>query len=176
MAKLKYEYFVKSSLKSTASEFLRTTRCHPSVNKYLFEDKKISREEQESWYELYSKDLNIYIHLVIEKKSGLYIGYVTLKIKSLYHRRCEVGFVVHPDFQSNGYGLAMVKWSIKEAAKLEEGIHKLSLTVFPWNESAIRIYEKAGFEKEGCAREYVFKKNEYFDVLFMSLLLTNELV
>jgi len=169
MAKLRYEYFVKNCLKPEASEFLRTTRQHPDVTKFLFKDKRVTREDQERWYMEYSKNLDVQIYLVVEVSTGLYIGYVTFTHESLYHRRCEVGFVVHPDHQGNGYGKAMVKWSIKRAEELEEGIHRLYLTVFPWNTDAVRLYEMAGFKKEGMMRDYVFKNDEYSNVDLMSV-------
>ena len=169
MASLKYEYFVKHSMKSSASEFLRTTRCHPEINKYLFEDKKITRQEQEDWYKKYSDDEDVRIYLVINKDE-VYVGYVIFTIDSLYHRRAEVGYVIHPDFQRNGHGKKIVDWSIQKAQSFEEGIHRLFLTVFPWNVDAVKLYERAGFEKESMAKDYVFKDDKYMDVLFMAIL------
>jgi len=166
MARLKYEYFVKSSLKPQASEFLRTTRQNREVAKYLFQDKKITREQQQEWYTEYSKDEDTRIWLVTN--GSVYVGYVTFHIKSLYHRRAEVGYVIHPDFQGQGIGKAMVKWSIKKAAKFEEGVHRLYLTVFPWNMRAHKLYTEAGFQKDGILRQYVFKGGEYKDVTVMS--------
>lgn len=170
MARLKYEYLVKSCMKSQASEFLRTTRQNKEVAKYLFEDKKITRQGQEAWYKGYSKDENTRIWLVTN--GSVYVGYVTFHIKSLYHRRAEVGYVVHPDFQNQGIGKAMVKWSIKKATEFEEGIHRLCLTVFPWNMGAHKLYAEVGFKKDGILRHYVFKDGEYKDVTVMSYILS----
>ena len=134
MARLKYEYFVKSCMKSSASEFLRTTRQNREVAKYLFEDKKITRQDQEEWYKEYSKGQSTRIWLVTN--GSVYVGYVIFHVESLYHRRAEVGYVVHPDFQNEGTGKAMVKWSIEKAAEFDESIHRLWLTVFPRNTEA----------------------------------------
>lgn len=172
MARLKYEYFLKTTLKSSASEFLRTTRSHPEVMKHLFEERQITRSDQEEWYKQYAEDENIHVFLAADRKTDVYIGYVIFKVDSLYHRRCEVGYAIHPDKQHQGYGKELVSWSIGQATELEEGVHRLHLTVFPENKAAVKLYESVGFKKEGIARDYVFKGGKYRDVLMMSFIVS----
>ncbi len=172
---IKFQYLLKGSLNPDATEFLRVTRQHPQVDKYLFEDiKRITRVQQENWYNRYNKDMDSKIYLMLDMKTNLYVGYVTFTIKSLYHRRCEVGFVIHPDYQSKGFGKRMVTWAIKEAPKFEEHIHRLSLTVFPSNQRAIKLYKECGFESEGVLKSYIFKGGKYRNILSMAMLIKSD--
>lgn len=45
----------------------------------------------------------------------------------------------------------------------EYGLHRVYLTVFADNESAIHLYEKCGFIKEGQLRKHIYKDGKYVD-------------
>ena len=52
------------------------------------------------------------------------------------------------------------------------GAHKIALDVFPHNDAAIALYEKAGFLREGYHPRHLRRKNgELWDVISMGLLL-----
>jgi len=50
-------------------------------------------------------------------------------------------------------------------------VKRIELEVYTPNKPAIHLYEKFGFEAEGCKRRYIHQRGEYFDVLIMALLL-----
>ena len=50
------------------------------------------------------------------------------------------------------------------------GLHRVGLTVFAFNERAIRAYEKAGFRVEGRLREAVQRDGRYWDEVQMGVL------
>jgi hypothetical protein len=50
------------------------------------------------------------------------------------------------------------------------GLHRVALSVFAFNERAIRAYRKAGFVIEGRAREAIWRDGRYWDELTMSVL------
>jgi RimJ/RimL family protein N-acetyltransferase len=50
------------------------------------------------------------------------------------------------------------------------GLHRVGLTVFAFNERAIRAYEKAGFRVEGRLREAVQRDGRYWDEIQMGAL------
>lgn len=50
------------------------------------------------------------------------------------------------------------------------GLHRIALTVFEFNERAIRAYERCGFVVEGRARESVWRDGRWWDELAMSVL------
>lgn len=50
------------------------------------------------------------------------------------------------------------------------GLHRVTLSVFSFNERAIRSYEKAGFEIEGREREAIVRDGRRWDELTMGML------
>lgn len=52
----------------------------------------------------------------------------------------------------------------------ELNFHKVQLDVISYNESAIRLYESAGFIKEGTYREFIYRDGERYDMYLYGLL------
>lgn len=52
----------------------------------------------------------------------------------------------------------------------ELGLHRVQLTVFADNQPAIRLYEGAGFCREGVYREFLLREGRRVDMLLMGLL------
>jgi RimJ/RimL family protein N-acetyltransferase len=50
------------------------------------------------------------------------------------------------------------------------GLHRIGLTVFAFNERAIRAYRRCGFAVEGRARQAIWRDGEFWDELWMSIL------
>jgi RimJ/RimL family protein N-acetyltransferase len=48
------------------------------------------------------------------------------------------------------------------------GIRKLELHVFPWNEPAIQLYERFGFEREGFRKGHYRRGEMLVDALLMA--------
>lgn len=53
--------------------------------------------------------------------------------------------IVHPRYQGNGYGRKLVLTAVSMQQK--RGVRSIILHAAAWNEGAIRLYEKCGFEK-----------------------------
>jgi len=49
-------------------------------------------------------------------------------------------------------------------------LHRISLGVFDFNLPAIRCYEKAGFKREGLLRDFRKVKDNYWNLVEMSIL------
>jgi RimJ/RimL family protein N-acetyltransferase len=49
-------------------------------------------------------------------------------------------------------------------------LHRISLQVFSFNEKAIRLYKKIGFQQEGKSREGLFREDKWCDIIHMGLL------
>src|SRR4029077_15899230 len=50
------------------------------------------------------------------------------------------------------------------------GLHRIALTVFEFNERAIRAYRKCGFVIEGRSRESIWRDGRWWDEIGMSVL------
>ena len=82
----------------------------------------------------------------------------------------ELFIYIHQDFQNAGLGTAMMRRAI-ELAK-EAGLHRIGLSVVADNHTAIKVYEKVGFRKEGIAKETFYgDDHRYHDEVEMGVLL-----
>lgn len=73
------------------------------------------------------------------------------------------------DAWGQGYGTDATRLMLEHAfATL--GLHRVALSVFAFNERAIRSYRKVGFAIEGRAREAIWRDGHYWDELQMSIL------
>lgn len=68
-----------------------------------------------------------------------------------------------------GYGTETTELML-EHAFVHLGLHRIGLSVFAFNERAIRSYEKAGFRVEGRLREAIVREGRHWDELQMGVL------
>jgi RimJ/RimL family protein N-acetyltransferase len=73
------------------------------------------------------------------------------------------------DYWGKGYGTEAMKIILRYAFE-ELNLHRVSLSVFDYNQRAIRSYEKAGFQHEGRIRQYVTREGKTWDLVFMGIL------
>jgi RimJ/RimL family protein N-acetyltransferase len=52
----------------------------------------------------------------------------------------------------------------------ELNMHRVQLTVFQYNERAVALYEKLGFQKEGVYREFLHRDGKRYDMYLYGLL------
>lgn len=97
------------------------------------------------------------------------IGVASLQVRGTPRRRHtgQVGVVVHPDWQNQGIGAALMERVI-DLADNWLMLVRLELDVFPDNAPAVHLYEKLGFEKEGLMRCAATRQGKLADLLLMS--------
>jgi hypothetical protein len=174
---LRYKYFVKGdksiSYNHLDNEFLRQLRSHPKVNKFLFQDKNITRIEQEYWWENeYSNNDSWKIWIVYDEYIERPIGYINTKIDSIIHRRCQTDYVISPEFDEAKYENKIIKWMINNSKNIEIDIHKIWMYVLSENIKKIETMNKFGFEIDGIVRDHICKNNIFKDVYLMSLIVS----
>ena len=82
----------------------------------------------------------------------------------------EIGMYVARDWRGRGVGSALMEAAIDWARA--EGLHKLSLSVFPHNAAGIALYRKFGFVEEGRRIKHFRRQSgELWDLVDMGLLL-----
>ena len=79
----------------------------------------------------------------------------------------DLGLMVAESHRRRGIGAALLEQAIAWAQ--DAGVRKLELHVFPWNEPALRLYERFGFEREGLRRRHYRRGGEYVDAILMAL-------
>jgi RimJ/RimL family protein N-acetyltransferase len=73
------------------------------------------------------------------------------------------------DAWGQGYGSEATALMV-EHAFTSLGLHRVSLSVFAFNERAIRAYARVGFMDEGRAREAIWRDGRWWDEIHMSVL------
>jgi putative acetyltransferase len=153
--------------KITANDFyfIYQLYMHPVTNPWLLYEMMDKGSFQPIFDDLLAKDI-IYIY----GEGGVDIG--MFKLIHQQHRNAHMaylgGLAIHPDYAGKGYGLKMMKEIIELGKQMK--LVRIELSTATINERAIRLYEKAGFEKEGILRKYTWLKpeNKYIDEVMMS--------
>lgn len=89
-------------------------------------------------------------------------------------RRRHVGIIgisVSEAWQGKGVGKVLMQAGI-DLADNWLNLMRLELEVYADNESAIRLYERFGFEREGVLRQHAFRNGQYVDSIMMARLRT----
>ena len=73
------------------------------------------------------------------------------------------------EFWGRGYGTDAMELILRYAFA-ELNLRRVSLTVFEFNQRAVRSYEKAGFQLEGRQRQGMQREGRRWDILFMGIL------
>jgi RimJ/RimL family protein N-acetyltransferase len=74
--------------------------------------------------------------------------------------------MVAADRRGQGIGRGLLEAAVDWARAAD--VTKLELHVFPWNEPAIRLYERFGFEREGVRRGHYRRAGEEVDAILMA--------
>src|SRR5687768_9984459 len=118
--------------------FMFETRRHPEVASKLLGQAPATYEQHLEWLKKnHLITRNIYLIVTDEM-----VGYCQMLF--MPSEEAELGWVVHPDHQSKGFGRFSVQALIDEAHK--DGRKKLCLYVKKENEKAIGLYESCGFK------------------------------
>ena len=78
----------------------------------------------------------------------------------------DLGLMVAASHRRRGIGTALLAAAVGWGH--EVGVRKLELHVFPWNEPAIKLYEKFGFEREGYRKGHYLRAGEMVDAILMA--------
>lgn len=77
--------------------------------------------------------------------------------------------IFHPEDRGKGIGTWATK-TIRDFAFEQLKLHRLELDVYSFNSRAERVYQKAGFRREGVRREAVLDAEQYADDILMAIL------
>ena len=80
----------------------------------------------------------------------------------------DLGLIVAATHRRRGIGTALLNAAVEWARASD--VLKLELHVFPWNEGAIVLYERFGFEREGYRHAHYRRGEEYVDAILMAYL------
>ncbi|MEZ4668757.1 MAG: GNAT family protein [Anaerolineae bacterium] len=98
------------------------------------------------------------------------IGFVELGEVMWTHRNAWLAIAIgERDYRGRGYGYEAMSLTLDFVFR-ELNLHRIQLTVFSYNEAAIRLYEKLGFHREGVFREHLERDGQRFDMYLYGIL------
>lgn len=109
-------------------------------------------------------------YIMVDKETETSIGIVSLIHIDYKNQNAEcIIDIGEKAFWGKGYGAEGLNLLL-DYAFYELNLHRISLRVFSFNERAIRLYKKIGFELEGKSREALFRDGKWHDVIHMGIL------
>lgn len=144
------------------SEYLRMMDSSPARPR--------SEEEIVRWLDASTKSQNDFTFGIRLLKNDDLIGWAQLDGVDWPHGNAAVGIGIgNRNYWDSGYGTEAMTLVLNFAFS-ELNLHRVFLTVFSYNERAIRVYEKLGFQLEGRYREHLRRDGQRFDMLLYGIL------
>jgi UDP-4-amino-4,6-dideoxy-N-acetyl-beta-L-altrosamine N-acetyltransferase len=147
-------------------------RNTPQVQRNLFSRETLTAEQHLQWLQTKVESGSCCQFIIVVRQDGaeLPIGTVFIKNIDQHSRKGEFGIFIGEDAaRGKGYG-TIATAQILQYAFTVLALNRVTLSVFTDNTSAVHLYEKLGFVKEGLLREDFWDDSGYRDVLLMGIL------
>ena len=129
-------------------------------------------EKQQKCIENYNSTNSMYIVAEVPEPRPRVIAELSCWGEPLEYSRhvTSLGMNVQREWRNLGVGSELMKRAIAWAQGTNL-VTRVELEVYALNKPAIHLYEKFGFQIEGCKRRLVYQRGEYHDMLIMALLI-----
>jgi RimJ/RimL family protein N-acetyltransferase len=132
--------------------------------------KPVSEYQHRAWLEAVQQRTDLAIFGIRLLETDKLIGTCRLHSIDAVHRSAELQIRLG-DVAARGVGCGTEAVTLLlQFAFRDLNLHRVVLHVFSSNAAAIRVYEKAGFRREGVLRKAAHIDGEYVDVLIMGIL------
>jgi RimJ/RimL family protein N-acetyltransferase len=120
------------------------------------------------WYERHASGAHdSLIFTIIANDGARPVGNIALQDVDYRNRTAELGiYIGDPDSRGKGYGTEAVHLLLGFAFRML-GLQNVMLRVYEYNEAAIRVYAKAGFQEFGRRHQCQFMDGRFWDVILM---------
>ena len=144
------------------AEFLRLFDSRPAYPK--------TEPELKDWLEELRKDKDTFAFGIRLLESDDLIGYLEVDGIDWQHGACGMGLGIgDQDDWGKGYGLEATQLGLGYAFN-ELNLHRVTITIFDYNERSMALAKKAGFQREGVSRERLQRDGARRDMLWYGLL------
>src|ERR1017187_3282464 len=129
----------------------------------------VPRETEEQWFRHIIEDRDQLNLAICIAGSDEHIGNIYLRDLEWISRRAEMHvFIGSTSHRRRGSGSKAIRQLLAYAFN-DLGLHRIFLQVLAENITAINVYGRCGFVKEGLLRQHVFKQGEWKDVIIMGI-------
>lgn len=116
----------------------------------------------------YNEKRGIRWGIEVKGRPGI-IGTIGFNAWSSKHMRAEIGYEIHPEHWRKGYTFEAVS-KVIEYGFNEFGLTRVGAVVFIDNEASNQLLTKAGFQREGILRQYMYQNGKAYDTYVYSIL------
>jgi RimJ/RimL family protein N-acetyltransferase len=129
-------------------------------------ERELTEATQRKMMEKFSRQKNSAIFVAEDKETlaGYLIAIGGTARKNKHSAYIVIGIL--QEHQGKGIGTAL--FHELEDWAMQNGLHRLELTVITDNSAGVALYEKAGFEIEGTKRHSLYMDGKYMNELYMS--------
>jgi len=137
-------------------------------------DSSVSRPKTEAsirkWFEDTDSAKDEYAFAIRLMYSDEMIGYIDVSGIQWNHGTGWIAIAIgDPVNRGKGFGYEAIMLALQFAFH-EINLHRVQLTVFSYNERAIKLYERIGFTREGVYREFLSRDGRRYDMMLYGLL------
>lgn len=138
------------------AEFMRLYDSRPAYPK--------TEEQLSDWLDARHKAHGVYLFAIRSLGSDELVGMLELEGIEWSHGAGWLSIAIGERTNwGKGYGTSAAKLALRFAFH-ELNLHRMQLTVFAYNDRAIRLYESLGFQREGTFREFLNRDGERHDM------------
>lgn len=129
----------------------------------------VSDINQEEWIKAVRQDAYTLRCMIEDKQAKVTVGTVILSDIDYKNGKAEFHIKLLKDFCGKGYGTDAVKTVIRYAFN-ELRLQCIYAYVNDYNIASQKLFEKAGFNKEGILRNRIYKDGAYHDQIIYSVI------
>lgn len=126
-----------------------------------------AREQLAKWSANQESDLGLAVETLADPPT--LVGHLTVQGARPKDRCATLGISLGREHLGRGYGTDAMRIIVDYGFR-ELGLHRLQLSVAPFNTAAIHVYQTVGFVEEGRRREAVLHDGRWYDEVLMSIL------
>jgi RimJ/RimL family protein N-acetyltransferase len=144
------------------TEFLRMLAAEPAFPK--------NEQQMGEWVRDGQRGKDNYILGIRAMPDDVLIGFIEVGEILWTHRNSWIAIGIgERGYWGQGYGYDAMKLALDFAFN-ELNLHRVQLTVYSYNERAIQLYERLGFQREGVYREFLLRDGQRYDMYLYGLL------
>ncbi|NMA61739.1 MAG: GNAT family N-acetyltransferase [Firmicutes bacterium] len=126
--------------------------------------------DEEKWVASQTATTDLYNFAIETIDDARYIGGCGINQLDWKNKVATVGiFIGDRSCWNQGYGTDAMRVFLRFMFD-QMNLNKVKLSVFSFNERAIAMYKKCGFQQEGRLRQELFRDGEYHDLIIMGIL------
>ena len=153
---------------SDLQEQVRLWRNNEDVNKYMYTNHQISKEEHQGWIEKLKKEDSTKAWII--KYENKPVGLAQLSKIDYENKTTEWGFYIADEsIRGKGIGSAAL-YKLMEYVFDEMNFDKMHTKVLENNPTALKLYEKFGFKKERELKEKLERTDKQINIFIMCIL------